>query len=148
MGLPRRQELPDSALWTCKELKDFRAMPSKDHGRRVDGDGSNCPIIAVSYCWVTPDHPDPDGEQLKLLVRMLKGFHSYYKQIKDTAIFLDWCSLYQKSFGDALEEASFRSALQNVNIWYMHTITNVWCLTEIPKHAPKDMKSYHERGWP
>ena len=53
--LARRQELPEEAFISIEELK------------RMYGDGNDdgvLPIIAISFCWLTPQHPDPEGKQL------------------------------------------------------------------------------------
>eukprot|EP00966_Prymnesium_polylepis_P192887 4470651-Prymnesium_polylepis.1 len=31
------------------------------------------PIIAISICWATPAHPDPDGTQLRKIVKVLES---------------------------------------------------------------------------
>ena len=60
--LRRRQELPDEAFLCCEEVKAFGVV---DEG---------LPIAAISYPWLTPQHPDPHGSQLKLLAAVLEAF--------------------------------------------------------------------------
>mmetsp|Transcript_29837 Transcript_29837/g.70917 ORF Transcript_29837/g.70917 Transcript_29837/m.70917 type:complete len:557 (+) Transcript_29837:194-1864(+) len=62
--LPRRQDLPEEAFWQADELiprlKGGPMGSDNTDGRRVR-------LLAVSYCWLSPSHPDPDGEQLRTL---------------------------------------------------------------------------------
>jgi hypothetical protein len=68
------------------------------------------PIVAVSYCWLEPRHPDCEGEQLKVLCTRLKtlfpslcllrrsgllGVCQAYG-FRDMGVFFDWASLFQK----------------------------------------------------
>ena len=70
--LPRRQELPEEAFLSEAEV---RALPRGHVGVAcetccgcllTDDLRADKPlrIIAISYGWLTPEHPDPDGEQL------------------------------------------------------------------------------------
>ena len=59
--LSRRQELPEEAFFSVDELK------------RMYGDGNRdgvLPIIAISFCWLTASHPDPEGKQLATILKM------------------------------------------------------------------------------
>ena len=56
------------------------------------------PIIAISFCWATPAHPDPDGTQLRTIVKVLESEMQKYstglggtegKGFKDMGIFWD-----------------------------------------------------------
>eukprot|EP00966_Prymnesium_polylepis_P134731 3113974-Prymnesium_polylepis.1 len=61
--LARRQDLPDEAFIGVEELQ------------RIFGEGNKddvLPIIAISFCWATPAHPDPDGSQLRTIVEVLE----------------------------------------------------------------------------
>ena len=61
--LSRRQELPEEAFITLAELKQLFGEGNKD---------GVLPIIAISFCWLTPAHPDPDGQQLATIAATLK----------------------------------------------------------------------------
>jgi len=61
------------------------------------------PIIAISFCWLTPAHPDPEGLQLATVVSVLERELPKYARAKDSfsgvqdmGIFWDWASLSQK----------------------------------------------------
>eukprot|EP00966_Prymnesium_polylepis_P107085 2479685-Prymnesium_polylepis.1 len=62
------------------------------------------PIIAISFCWATPAHPDPDGSQLRTIVEVLeremkkyasanKSANKSFKGFTDMGVFWDVCSL-------------------------------------------------------
>jgi hypothetical protein len=80
--LRRQQELPKEAFWSPNELRSQLTVVS---------------IVAISYCWLHPVHPDPHGKHLRELQRaihlrlQLRG----PGQIQDLAIFLDYASLPQ-----------------------------------------------------
>ena len=50
--LVRRQELPAAAFWTAAELRETAAKLGDDFGVL---------FVALSYRWLTKEHPDPDG---------------------------------------------------------------------------------------
>ena len=91
--LARRQELPEEAFISVAELK------------RLYGDGNRdgvLPIIAISFCWLTPWHPDPEGKQLKTIAATLEREQAKYAQasgsfkgFSEMGVFWDWASLYQ-----------------------------------------------------
>eukprot|EP00966_Prymnesium_polylepis_P059022 1368166-Prymnesium_polylepis.1 len=58
------------------------------------------PIIAISLCWATPAHPDPDGSQLRTIVEVLERemekyvtANNSFKGFVDMGIFWDVCCL-------------------------------------------------------
>jgi len=61
--LRRRQDLPEEAFVTLPQLK-----------RMGKGPGYSLRVVVVSYPWLQPDHPDPRGETLRLLARVLKAY--------------------------------------------------------------------------
>lgn len=131
--LPKRQDLSAKAFWSRDEL-----MNNINESGDLAGEGIT--VVALSYCWATPAHPDPTGEQLRRLSVILKKFLLYSKRI---AIFIDWCSLYQNERSDQ-ELTVFVRALANVNLWYSHQLTWVWLLTRVPD----GVRPYMDRGWP
>lgn len=127
--LRRRQELPEEAFWEPEEFKrclDKRAIQ----------------VVAVSYCWYSKQHPDPQGMQLQTLWRALE-LHAREYAVRELALFIDWCSLHQRP-RIPVEQLAFERALQNVGLWYAHRDTAVWLLTDVPPH----LLDYHARGWP
>ena len=76
--LPRRQELPEEAFLSEAEV---RALPRGHVGKAFETCGwwmtdhlADKPlrIIAISYGWLTPEHPDPDGEQLRRFAQQIE----------------------------------------------------------------------------
>lgn len=133
--LPRRQELQTQApeaIWNTGEL-----MSRMSQGAVI--------IVAVSYCWLTREHPDPKGRQLSTLGFALNQLLAS-TPLEDAAIFLDWCSLYQQPRSET-EEISFIRALQYVHLWYAHQGTRVWALSQVPADVELQA-AYEERGWP
>ena len=137
--LPKRQELPDGSWWEAAALLGKPRAPPECP---VQLNSLDVPFVALSYCWATPGHPDPTGEQAQHVRTatslMLKNM------CEDIALFLDWCSLYQGPTRTDTEQESFKRALKDVNLWYAHCLTYVWLLTMVPK----GVKPYKKRGWP
>ena len=87
--LPRRQDLPEEAFVDLVDLQDYYGHGSADNV---------LPIVSISYCWLTPGHPDPDGDQLRAVATKLAQQRSKYKDFnfEDMGIFWDWMSLHQR----------------------------------------------------
>lgn len=130
----RRQDLPSEAVWDPAELREQQKW--------VD-------IVAISYCWIDPSHPDPEGEhlvRLKDMVRVRLRGASHDRQ-SDLALFFDYMSMHQRGPDKKrtlAEERSFQRALKHVSLWYAHQSTEVWLLTRVPRESTQ----YDERGWP
>ena len=145
-----RQGLPDEAFF------------------RDSVDTEDALVLAISYPWLTKEHPDPEGWHLTIIQHFLrlfftlasKGMDKDDKEVtrpptgqgKRVAIFWDWMSLFQANHsGGQTEEqkASFKRALGTINIWYANCETMVWRQTKLPP-APRpghDINPYHKRGW-
>jgi hypothetical protein len=78
--LPRRQELPEEAFLSEAEV---RALPRGHVGKNYENCGNvqtmddwradkPLRIIAISHGWLTPEHPDPDGEQLVRFAKQIE----------------------------------------------------------------------------
>ena len=153
--LRRRQDLPEEAFVTLPQLK-----------RMGKGPGLSLRVVVVSYPWLQPDHPDPRGETLRLLARVLKAYIAelasvYAEEGGTCGVFLDFCSLMQK--GPNGEERTpaqmklFGLALSNLSDWYSHPSTMVLKLTKMPEGYPKgftfvegttpNTADYYGRGW-
>ena len=59
--LKRRQDLPEEAFWTYEELKAVAEKLGKDYGFL---------FVALSYRWLSADHPDPDGFHLAIIAEV------------------------------------------------------------------------------
>ena len=51
--------------------------------------------------------------------------------LDDMAMFLDWCSIFQKARTDA-EDVICKCSLRAVNVQYAHACIMVWLLTQVP----------------
>jgi len=134
--IPCRQDLPAHAMFT---------------GMIDDG----VVVLVLSYCWCTPEHPDPDG---KLLADVCK-FGRYLEELRAfvgpthlglrgrrVVVFWDYPSLYQNRPGDPLtkwQQRSFQTGMGLANILYAHTKTWVLLCT----HAYRAL-TYSESAWP
>lgn len=118
---------------------------------------SNVLIIALSYCWASPAHPDPLGHQLRKVQSVLRFIRDKVPEVgnpqkkrKKLAVFWDWMSLYQKEGSEGRtdeEQELFEVGLSNVNLWYCHQWTYKLILSELPPGCEK-RTSYFESGWP
>ncbi|CAK9070046.1 unnamed protein product [Durusdinium trenchii] len=66
--LPRRQNLPAEALCSIDEIR------------------KGTPLLAVSYCWATATHPDPEASQLNLLGQLLDRWLSWRQRRSDPPV--------------------------------------------------------------
>jgi hypothetical protein len=129
--LPRRQDLPPEAIWNPLELQALV------EAKRAE-------IVAVSHCWLRPDHPDPDGEKLALLGELIEQrLNCKTIPIDDLGLFIDWCSLLQ-SPETQQDKLCFEHGLSKVSLWFTHAQTFVWMLRTVPD----GVTAYDDRGWP
>mmetsp|Transcript_110087 Transcript_110087/g.322026 ORF Transcript_110087/g.322026 Transcript_110087/m.322026 type:complete len:616 (+) Transcript_110087:78-1925(+) len=158
--LPKRQDIPERAFWDPDEL----------HPKKLEA-------IALSYCWLSKDHPDPDRYHLETLTRLLELFcRSSYDNVQgdlklgsvlvskeslrerqvcfgggadvQVCVFIDWTGLYQDvpaGTRTPKQTATFWRALKNINLWYAHSSTTVWCFEQLPEGVQRP--GYHESGW-
>jgi hypothetical protein len=68
LRLPTRQQLERNHPDAFTSAQEIRAQPSFNNDLRF----GRLPICAVSYCWLTPEHPDPEGEQLISLAKTIE----------------------------------------------------------------------------
>jgi hypothetical protein len=61
--LAQRQDLPEEAFIGVDELKQMFGEGNRD---------GVLPIIAISFCWARPAHPDADCSQLRSIVKVLE----------------------------------------------------------------------------
>jgi len=142
-GTPTRwQDLPDAAKIT------------KDNVWRLAcwGVTFSLPVLIFSYCWLSPDHPDPVGEQLGKVVPILKVLLEQAKQFGEHAtigVMQDYMS-YPQMPRTAEEERRFEAGLHNeLNLWYSHPYTIVLMIdteaSDVPEHTNR--RPYIARGW-
>ena len=178
--LLRRQELPDEAFYDYDDLmrllqklrdKCGREDEFTKHGDIVKrgGDSRFMSLLhALSYRWITKDHPDPDCFHLRIVVEVAEArindvnksgrriglWRDVFEPIGmseadvDIAIFWDFGSLYQsdrvKHVDDRTEAQKqlFGGALSKggaLNVWYGHLHTSVWIQSELPEGFEEQM---------
>ena len=148
-----RQDLPDEAFVTLDALQ-AACTPV-----------SFLPIIAISYPWLTPSHPDPQGEHLQLVARVLATLFRGTSRLQQRArragrwgVFWDFGSLHQHREGvprTPEETALFQEGLSTLGTIYSHPWTWVFRLTALPPGFPDkyelsagaNVATYNERGW-
>ena len=143
--IPCRQKLPNRALF------------------QGSVDDESVEVLAVSHPWLTDEHPDPDRWNIKTVIHFLRFFFTLENNARDAfsrpkpseppagrgkrvAIFWDWMSLYQEHGPGGrteAQDASFKRALKNIDVWYANVHTMVWCLSRLPP----DHVHASPRGW-
>ena len=122
-------------------------------------------VICISHPWLQPDHPDPRGENLRLIVRALEAYvecpFDNGENMGTYGVFLDFLSLHQKGVNG--EERSpneaelFGRSLAGLSEWYAHPKTIVLKVTMLPGGYPDgftfpagtqpNQAAYFDRGW-
>ena len=123
-------------------------------------------FVALSYRWLTKEHPDPDGFHLGIVAAVaelylnLRGgelpwedygpdrfpsqltaaFRKHGLGLPEFALFWDFASLHQPPRTDA-EAELFPKGLQNSNVWYGHARTVVWMQSELPEGFAARMRA-------
>ncbi|EOD38905.1 hypothetical protein EMIHUDRAFT_224042 [Emiliania huxleyi CCMP1516] len=118
------------------------------------------PVGALSYPWLTKDHPDPRGANLSRVARALKALLSRPNLTPRLGVFWDFGSLHQHpdpANGDMRTEeqnALFKQGLGCLGTLYSHQNTFVLRLTSFPDgHKAEDqaegtnVAKYFDRGW-
>ena len=125
-------------------------------------------VIALSYCWCTKAHPDPEGlvlADLCVFLRYLDASRYWADHLdqgenihdREVVVFWDYMAFYQnlepwpasgkkEDHGDSRtpeQRESFKRGLGSVNIFYAHAKTLVVLATE----AHRTLK-YNDSGWP
>ncbi|CAK0905715.1 unnamed protein product [Prorocentrum cordatum] len=106
--LKRRQELPEEAFVSADELRAVWDASGRGGRDQV------APIISISFCWDSREHPDPNGVQLSLVIDTLEQERRKYsracwsfKGFSEIGVFWDWASLLQ---GDRDKAETARAA--------------------------------------
>ena len=160
--LSRRQDLPPEAFWSAGELKRVALALGDDFGVL---------FVALSYRWLTKEHPDPDGFHLGIVAlvaelylnrrgrhdcpsQLTEAFRKHGLGLPEFALFWDFASLHQAPRTDA-ETKLFPKGLQSSNVWYGHARTVVWMQSELPEgfaarmraSEPPLAETYEDSGW-
>ena len=140
--LQRRQDLPEHAFATPMLLRGVLA----DASPLLSSFDCVLPIVAVSACWLTQSHPDPRGEQLRLIGQALERHARKYraevaggKGFHEMGVFWDFGSLPQVEESGEFqgrrrpnEQIQFDSALRDMDLWFGHMGTVALLMTRPP----------------
>jgi hypothetical protein len=117
-------------------------IPLLDANIAAMHDMAQSPKIFVSHRWITPEHPDPDGAQLRELQMRLSTL-AESASIEDALVFYDYCSMVQNPFTDKDHEefnsdlrslqalAAVSSAMIILSEGYNDYINRMWCFYEM-----------------
>ena len=109
-ALQKRQDLPEAAFWDVAAFK--RLTQSRNFWAS---------IFALSYRWLTAEHPDPDRFHLSKVVALLEMHKAFFVKagfnVDDCAVFWDFGSLFQPERTHD-QKALFREGLRASNVWY------------------------------
>ncbi|EOD25248.1 hypothetical protein EMIHUDRAFT_206463 [Emiliania huxleyi CCMP1516] len=148
--LSHRQALPKEAFLSLADLVEA-----------TDENVSSLPVAALSYPWLTKDHPDPRGANLARVARALKALLTDNDgMITRLGVFWDFGSLHQHPdppngvLRTEEQNALFKHGLGCLGTLYSHPQTFVLRLTSFPDgHEAGDqaegtnVAKYFDRGW-
>ena len=105
--LPRRQDLPREALVSAADvIRWLDGVPAYVRAKVL-------PIIAISYCWLDPKHPDAEGKQLRMVAEQLeKHFEDFQGKnyFPDYGVFWDWAASTRTTAGRPARPNSTRAS--------------------------------------
>ncbi|CAE6939918.1 tea3 [Symbiodinium sp. CCMP2592] len=139
-ALPRRQEAEhatvkstgQTALVSHAEMLAWAAKMRRTFSLHMAS-----PIIVVSHCWETREHPDPWGYQLETIVRSLQKLQREWSH-EILGVFIDYTCLYQFKRKRRHEEESFRAAMKNMSLLYAHEWTQTLCVIDQTPESHKN----------
>ena len=146
--LTHRQALPKEAFLSLADLVE--AISYADY----------LPVGALSYPWLTKDHPDPRGANLARVARALKALLSVSFWVPRLGVFWDFGSLHQHPdpangvLRTEEQNALFKQGLGCLGTLYSHQWTPVLRLTSFPDghkaedqaDGTKNVAAYFDRG--
>ena len=136
-ALQKRQDLPEAAFW---DVAAFQRLTQSEVGAFS--------IFALSYRWLTAEHPDPDSFHLSKVVAFLEVLKACVAErsinVDDCAVFWDFGSLFQPERTPD-QKALFRECLRASNVWYGSVHTTVL----VQSHLPPGFTAtpYTQSGW-
>lgn len=111
------------------------------------------PVLCWTYGWLSPEHPDPRGEQLRMVLPILEVMLAYAKkefgEHATIGVLQDYAS-YPQAPRSPEEDTRFSRGLKTeLNYWYTHPFTICLMVTlsmsESPEHTNR--RPYDQRGW-
>ena len=148
--LSHRQALPEEAFLSLADLVEATGGLENDE----------LPVAALSYPWLTKDHPDPRGANLSYVAKVLKALLDNDLGLARLGVFWDFGSLHQHPdpvngvMRTEEQNALFKQGLGCLGTLYSHPKTYVLRLTSFPDgHKAEDqaegtnVAKYFDRGW-
>ncbi|EOD20511.1 hypothetical protein EMIHUDRAFT_101855 [Emiliania huxleyi CCMP1516] len=151
--LAHRQALPEEAFLSLADLVEATGECA-----------GSLPVAALSYPWLTKDHPDPLGANLSRVARALKALLTGVRSFRRLGVFWDFGSLHQHP--DPIngvmrtdeQNALFKQGLDCLGTLYSHKYTTVLRLTSAGQHGGffspllasttgTNVAEYFDRGW-
>uniref|UniRef100_A0A0K6SB05 Uncharacterized protein n=1 Tax=Chromera velia CCMP2878 TaxID=1169474 RepID=A0A0K6SB05_9ALVE len=144
--LPYRQKIAKTAetLGTvCDPFSAQTMAPEPPHPV-----GAPFKLVAVSYPWLSREHPDPEGFRLRSVVEQLDQYWwAQEGSLVSAYVFWDFLSLYQHPPGSkrtSEQDALFKAGLSKMDVIYSSPHTHVIRSTDVPSANPTP---YSDRGW-
>ena len=105
-------------------------------------------VLAISYPWLTKEHPDPDGWHLKIVQHFLRLYFTWRARASTRTTRSACCRRRRgearRDLPGSAQTASFTRALKNMERWYANAERwPVWRLTAVPPNT----FTYEHRGW-
>jgi len=112
-------------------------------------------LVVLSYPWLSPQHPDPDGHHWRMVRQYLaKHVAQWYCETGSKfGVFWDYASLPQRAPDGTRtkeEQRALSAGLKIVNLLYGSATTCVVKLTSLPEggtHQQLNVRPYSQRGW-
>uniref|UniRef100_A0A0G4H230 Uncharacterized protein n=1 Tax=Chromera velia CCMP2878 TaxID=1169474 RepID=A0A0G4H230_9ALVE len=146
--LPYRQKIGETADALGVVCQPFSIHALADSIRHPLG--ASFKLVAVSYPWLSKEHPDPDGFRLRSVLEQLDKHWWAQEGSPVTAfVFWDYLSLFQHppdSRRTAAEDVLFKEGLSKMDLIYSSPHTHVIRSTAVPESA-SNPTPYIERGW-
>lgn len=141
--LPRWQDIPECA----------KIGPENAWRLRCWNVPLSLPVVCLTYCWLSKEHPDPVGEQMTAVFPVFKAMLDYTKQEHGEhatiGILQDYASYPQVPRTDEENQRFKRGLKTELNLWYTHPFTHVLMIntpaSERPEHTNR--RPYEKRGW-
>uniref|UniRef100_A0A0G4FF66 Uncharacterized protein n=1 Tax=Chromera velia CCMP2878 TaxID=1169474 RepID=A0A0G4FF66_9ALVE len=146
--LPYRQKIAETA-------KDLGVVCEPFSARRLAADlrhpvGAPFKLVAVSYPWLSQEHPDPEGFRLRSVLKHLdKQWWAQDGSPVTVFVFWDYLSLFQHPPGERrtdAQDALFKEGLCKMDLIYSSPHTHVIRSTAVPESAANPTKCV-DRGW-
>mmetsp|Transcript_50454 Transcript_50454/g.134926 ORF Transcript_50454/g.134926 Transcript_50454/m.134926 type:complete len:407 (-) Transcript_50454:318-1538(-) len=115
-------------------------------------------VVAISYPWLDPQHPDKSAVTMQRCLKCFKAFLEGASKIGEgctVGLMMDYPCLPQKRTDGVddrtpEEKARFKKALGTINQWYMHPYaTTLVYDVELPEadSGHSNLRPYINRGW-